>query len=186
MCKEEGIKYNMKEKIKQFLFLLIVFITIFLLAYFLNFNKNYADPINNYAFSKAIKDGYIPYLDFNIISMPFYALFLSLGLHFNDSFFCFFVEHSILVTVAFYLLYKLFGKKSFLLLLVTVIFQCSNINATYNFMCLFMLILIIYVEKRYNNKDYLIGVLISLAFLSKQTVGFFFIIPSLVLLFALF
>ena len=43
-----------------------------------------------------------------------------------------------------------------------------------------MMIVLILLEDKYKDKDYLIGVVIALAILSKQTVGVLLIIPSLV------
>ena len=52
----------------------------------------------------------------------------------------------------------------------------------YNFLLLFGLILLIYLEKA-NANDYLIGFIIGLCFLTKQTVGFALALPSFYYLF---
>jgi 4-amino-4-deoxy-L-arabinose transferase-like glycosyltransferase len=55
-----------------------------------------------------------------------------------------------------------------------------GINATYNYLAFFFLILLLFLENKYKDKDYLIGIVIALAILSKQTVGVLLIIPSLI------
>lgn len=47
-------------------------------------------------------------------------------------------------------------------------------------MALFMLVILLYLEKKYPDKDYLIGFVIGCAVLSKHTVGAFFILPSII------
>lgn len=166
--------------IKKYWWVGIVFLSSFICLYLLGFSHNYGDPINNYAFSYAITRGEVPYLDFNIISTPLYAFVMTPFLFLANNYITFLLEQSLLVTIAFVLLYKLFGLKSLLLLFPTVITRYANIIGTYNFMCFLIMILIIYMEQKHKNKDYLIGALIALAIFSKQTVGIFFIIPSII------
>lgn len=92
----------------------------------------------------------------------------------------FIIEQSVLVTIMFYFLFEMYGKKSYLVLFCICIFGFLGINATYNFMVLFMLVILLYLEKKYPDKDYLIGFVIGCAVLSKHTVGIFFILPSII------
>ena len=170
----------MKKFLKNNWWYSIVFIVVFIFLNYLGFHHNYGDPIANYGFGYAISNGQVPYVDFNTISTPLYAFYSSLGLNIFNDYVVFLLEQTLLVTITFYLLYQMFGKKSFVLLLVTVIFQYCNIIGTYNYMCFFIMILLLYLEKNYKDKDYLIGIVLALGVLSKQTVGCFMIIPSLI------
>lgn len=160
---------------------LLLFIFIFCLYTFIAYPLLYADPTATYAFSKAMKMGEIPYLDFNIISTPLYSFLLSLGLHIWDNFSMILLEQSILVTIMYYLINRIYGNsKGCILLLATCLLGFFCLNPTYNFMAIFMLVLILFFEKEKSDKDYLIGILIGLAILSKHTVCGFFIIPSII------
>lgn len=159
---------------------IIIYIIFFLILWLIGFNHNYGDPLANYGFSYAIAKGEIPYRDFNIISTPLFAFFGAIGLLIYNNYLVFLLEQALLLTIAISLLEKIYDYKIFFLLIITSIFQFSNIIPTYNFFCLFLLILIIYLEKKHSNKDYLIGFLIGLTILTKHTIGIFFIIPSLV------
>ena len=163
---------------------ILLFFTIFLIAFFsihvLGFANGYGDPINSYGFAKAISMGQVPYLEFNTISTPLYAMYQSLFLYIYDDFLMINLSQALLITVSVILIYKMFGRKSLLLLLVVSFFQYRNLVATYNFMSLFFIFLLMYMEEKYPDKDYLIGFFIGLSVMSKQTVGCFMIFPSII------
>lgn len=161
----------------------ILFIFIFLTYSIFVFSNNYGDPIANYGFSYAITRGEIPYVDFNTISTPLYSFVMSIGLFIWNNYSMFLLEHSIAVTVMFYILNKIYGKKAYILLFPISFFFFYSINPTYNFFAFFMMIILLFLEKKYPDKDYLIGVIIGLAILSKHTVGCLFVLPSLIFYF---
>ena len=160
---------------------IFVFIFIFITYEFVAYGITYGDPLANYGFSYAIKNGQIPYLEFNTISTPLYAFIMSLGLHIFDNYLMFIIEQSILVTVTFYFMYQLIDKKSYWVLFGLMFFNYYGLLPTYNFACFSMLMIILYLEKKHNNKDYLIGFFIALAILSKHTVGIFFVLPTIIM-----
>ena len=166
--------------LKDILIIFVAFVVAFCFLNFLGFANNYGDPINNYLFAYGIYNGQIPYLDFNIISTPLYAFYQSLFLFIYNDFVVINLSQAILVALTFYLLYKMFGWKSLLFLLVTVVSAYKNIVATYNYMCFFMMVLLIFLEMKCPKKDILIGVVIGLSILSKHTTGCFMIIPSII------
>ncbi len=159
---------------------ILIFIVTFLIYEFFGFVINGGDPINSYAFSHAIRVGEVPYRDFNTISPPLYAFIQSLGLFIYDDFIMFLLTQSLLVSIMFYLLFKLYDKKAWLVFLSMIVFMFIGFLQTYNFCCIFMLVIILYLEKKYPDKDFLIGIFIALASLSKHTVGLFFVIPTLI------
>lgn len=158
----------------------ILFIFIFLTYSIFIFPNNYGDPMNNYGFSMAITKGLLPYLDFNTISTPLYSFVMSIGLFIWNNYSMFLLEQSLLVTIMFYILNKIYGKKSYIILLIICLLGCFGINATYNFFAFFMMIILLFLEDKYPNKDYIIGVVIALAILCKHTVGILLIMPSLI------
>lgn len=165
----------MKKWIRYF----IIFIFVFCIYEFFGFPNMYGDPINNYMFSHAIVLNEVPYLDFNMISTPLYAFLMAIGLLVFDNYLMFVIEQSLLVTIMFYFLFSLYGRKSYLVLLVICLFAFFGINATYNFLALFFLVILLYLEKKYPEKDYLIGFIIGCSILSKHTIGLLFFLPSL-------
>ena len=160
---------------------LFIFIFIFLIYEFVAYGITYGDPLANYGFSYAIKNGQIPYLEFNTISTPLYAFIMSIGLHFYDSYLMFIIEQSLLVTIMFYFLYKIIDKKSYWVIFGLMFFSFYGLLPTYNFACFLMMVILLYLEKKHNDKDYLIGIFIGLAILSKHTVGAFFILPTIIM-----
>lgn len=162
---------------------IFIFIFVFLIYEFFGYGITYGDPLANYGFSYAIKNGQIPYVDFNTITTPLYAFIMSLGLHIFDNYLMFILEQSLLVTVMFYFLYKMFDKKSYWILLSLMFFGFYGILPTYNFCCLVMLVILLYLEKEHNDEDLLIGIFIGLTILSKHIVGAFFVLPTLIMYF---
>lgn len=173
------MKWN-KKWIGQFLKYLGVFLLVVAIYQFFGFSINYGDPISSYGFSYGIVRGQIPYLDFNMISTPLYAFYGAISLLVWNNYLMFIISHAILVTICFFFLNKLYGNKSYLVLIVLIGMDYFGILATYNFMCFTILVILLYLEEKYSNKDYLIGFFIGLAILSKHTIGCFFIIPTLI------
>ncbi len=171
---------KVKSFLKKYGKYIFVFVLSFLIYEVFAYGITYGDPICNYGFSYAIRHGQIPYSDFNTVSTPLYAFVMSIGLFIFDNYLMFIIEQSILVTVMFYFLDKLFGKKSYIILLSLISFGFYGLLPTYNFFCFLMMIILLYLEKFHNKKDILIGVFIGFAILSKHTIGAFFVIPSLV------
>lgn len=159
----------------------IIFIFIFtLLIYmFLGFYINNGDPTANYGFSHAILRGEVPYRDFNIISTPLYAFYCAIFLLLYDDFLMFIIAQTFLVTIMFYFLFKTYGNKAWLVLLSMIVLKFMGFNATYNFCCLAVFSIVIYLEREHNDKDYVIGLFLGLAFLSKQTVGGLLVLPTI-------
>ena len=163
--------------------LIIVFIFALAIYIFLGFYVNNGDPTASYGFSRAIKNGEIIYRDFNTISTPLYAFYCSIFLLIWDDFLMFIIAQSLLVTVMFYFLFKLLGNKAWVVLLSMILFKFFGFNATYNFCCLAMSIIVLYLEEKHPKKDLLIGVFLALTVLSKQTVGLLLVLPSLIICF---
>ena len=167
--------------IKKYKHLIFIFIFTFLIYELFGFYLVYGDTNSSFGFSYAIIRGEVPYRDFNIISTPLYAFVMSIGLKIFNNYLMFILQQSTLITIQFYFLYKMFGKKSFLIYLSMILLFLYSFLPTYNYLCIFMLTIILYLEKEHNGKDYLIGLFIGLAILSKHTVGVFFILPTLII-----
>ena len=155
-----------------------VFFILLLLSSMLFFGNN-IDLLWNYGYSNAISKGEIIYRDFNVVLFPFYPIFMSLFLHIYNNILTMNIINSIYILISVILITKLLGEKGYLFMIILLLFPVFS-YATYNSFLFFLLILLIYLEKKdFKNKDYIIGLIISIAFLTKQSVGIFFIIPSL-------
>lgn len=163
---------------KKTICFLLLFLLMFCIVECFGISGTYGDSINNYMFSHAIVLGEVPYLDFNMISTPLYPMFMSIGLCFWDNHLMFMLEQVLLLTVFFFILYQIYGKKCFIALLCGCLFSFFAFNATYNFAVLFCLVLLLYLEEKHSNKDYLIGIIIGLSILSKHTTGLLLLLPS--------
>ena len=154
--------------------------SLFVLVFFSSINTY--DSMWNYGFSYAFSKFQVPFLEFNMVIPGFYNMLMSIGLMLCHNNIIFLIEHAVIITITFYLLEKLFQKNAWLFL----VFMCFPIfiafTVSYNFFLLFLMILIVYLEEN-KKSDYVIGLLLGVSILTKQSVGFFFLIPSVVICF---
>ncbi len=176
------LKRVLKKSNLKYLFLLIYFFYCLVLAY----NLIRGDSYVNFGFSYAITRGEVPYVDFNLVIPPLAPWLYSIFLFFNSSILVFYLEQAILLTLFFFVLFRLIGNKTWIyLILLSIPFPIAMVSVMfpgYNFLLLFFLLLLIYCEKN-KKSDYLIGILLGCCFLTKQTVGGLLTLASIYYLF---
>lgn len=163
---------------KFFLKYILIFVILFLSLLLFGFYNNQFDSMWNYSFSYAIARGQVPYRDFNMVSTPLFSFVGALSLLISQNYIFYMMEWAVILTVMFYFLFKLLGNNAWFMLIVLLFPFLHTIVPTYNFFCIVLLVLILYLEKRKSN-DWLIGFCIGLCILTKHTVGIFFLLPSL-------
>lgn len=162
------------KKLIPFIFIFILFVITIL--FFVGINM---DEVWNYGFSYAIRMGEIPYKDFNMVVTPFYSLFMTIPLLLWNNYLAVVLFYSLILTVASYLTYKMYKDRGLILLLLSLIIY-TVITPSYNSFILVLLLFIIYLESsKFKSKNILIGVLVALAILTKQSIGLFYFIPMI-------
>ena len=96
----------MKKFVEKNLKYILIFIFFLIIYQFLGFANMYGDPIANYGFSHAIRNGEIPYVDFNTISTPLYAFVMSIGLYLVDNYLMFNIKINQLLRFPYFLQYQ--------------------------------------------------------------------------------
>jgi len=165
---------------------IIKYIGVFLLILIFNLlcSPVNLDEVWNYGFSNNIYNGLVPYRDFNMVITPFYPFFMSIPFHlFGSSMLVFHITNALYLTIIFMFLSKLLGDKKWIVLLF-MFFPHNSSFPTYNTFLFSLLVILIYFEREYslninNRYNYLIGFLLGLCFLTKQTVGFCLLLPSI-------
>ena len=157
-------------------------ILIFLLFLITNiFTKEVcSDEIWMYGFASNISKGMIPYKDFNIVVTPLYLFLLAIPLLIWNNFLMVYITQSLILTGMYYLLYKLLNQKFYVILILPFLFLEYFTTPQYNILCLFFLILLLYLETREKRNNKWIGLLLGLAILTKQTIGVFLTIVSII------
>lgn len=168
----------MKKQVVLFLKYFGLFLFFLALFSFMCSDLTYYDFIWNYGFSHAIKMGEIPYLDFNTISTPLYGFFMAIFLLIWDNFLMFLIAQAILCTFFAGLLFKYIGKKAWLLLLIMAFPLFKAFIGTYNFLALILLVILFIMEDS-NKNDFLVGVILGLLILTKQSIGGIVLITNL-------
>ena len=167
------------KKYKSYLKYVFVFVASLI---FLNFIPFDLDEIWNYGFMHNMYEGLVPYKDFNMVITPFFPFLFSLPFYiFGSNLLVVNVCQSILITAVYFLLEKLFGKTANLLLVI-LFFNYDMIYASYNFFAFFLFLLLLWMEKM-NVNDWIIGIIIGLAVLTKQSIGGCLALVSLFYLF---
>lgn len=162
-----------------------IFIFCFSLAVlvFLGYFINSVDSIWNYGFSYSISKGQIPYKDFTMIIPPFFNFIMAIGLVlFSHNNIVFLIEQSLLITITFYFLYKMYNGKAWLFLLFMCFPIFLSFSPTYNYFIFFLAVILLYLEKN-NKNDYVIGLFLGFMLLTKHTVAVFFILSSILFYF---
>lgn len=162
----------LKKNKKVILFFIFCYIMIFCFNFFKNVDL---DLLWNYGFSKNISDGLIMYKDFNMVITPLYPLLTGLIMKiFGTNMIIFYIINTFYAMLTLFIVYKL-NKK---LIFPFFIYFIFNTAPGYNTLSVFYVFLLIYLEKN-NKSDYLIGLIISLAFLTKSSIGVFLALPTL-------
>ena len=164
-------------KYKKILIFFLIFIFVFCFSCF--FMSVFADEIWNYGFAYNIYRGLVPYRDFNMIVTPLYNFILSIFIFlFGHHLYSIYILDSLLVAVMVIIIYDKIGFNVLFLIPIFVF----NLYNGYNFLCLFLTIVILnLIELDFNYKDFIIGFIIGLLILTKQTVGLCVFIPLLIL-----
>ena len=145
------------------------------LVFSMLFNALTSDDIWNYGFAYNISTGLIPYKDFNMIITPLYPMLGSLFLTiFGRSVLIYYIFNAIICTIIYLFLKKNYPRCYYILFVILLIVTHPN----YNIMCLLWLFLITYLESEKKN-DYLIGIVLGLTFITKQSIGIYLCIPTL-------
>mgnify|MGYP003303232293 FL=1 len=167
----------MLNKIKNNKIQIIELTIIFIITTIFNLicNDPIHDEIWNYGFSYNIATGLIPYKDFNMVITPLFpilgALFISI---FGKNLISYYIFNSIICTTIFYYIKKFIPKSYYIIYAVLLFFSLPN----YNLFCLLLLYILMSLEDKKSN-DILIGIILGLVFLSKQTIGICLFIPTL-------
>ena len=152
----------------------LLFLYFFTLLHFLYFECFTADSIYQYGFSYALRLGEIPYVDFNMVVTPFSTFLYVIPLLFYNSYMSLSIFQALLLTVLFGFLFKRYGIKTFILLVLFSSIQplqfVKILYSGYCFLILAEFILLIYLEEK-EDPGFITGIVLSLVFLTKQTVG---------------
>ena len=167
------------KKNKLILFEILLFICIFLVAFFVSCvcMPLCCDEVWTYGFSYNISKGMVIYRDFNVLQMPLYFLIGSAFITiFGDYVISLGVFNAILIALIGIMMYKIIGWKFLGCLPIITVFLPSG----YNLFCLFWIILILYLINKKNDNDFLIGIIVGLCFITKQNVGVCLFLPYLI------
>ena len=167
------IKNNYIKIIKYFLiFIFLVFWSIFI-------QNITGDEIWNYGFAHNIYKGLIPYKDFNMVVTPLFPFLMSILFHiFGSNLLVIEIENAIIMTIIIFLVEKKLKKNTWMFALF-MFFPLQIVFPSYNMFILMLCIIILFLEEK-KGYDYLIGFILALAVLTKQSIGVCMILPSLI------
>ncbi len=167
---------NKKRIIKYILLFLFFYVSLVFI-----FTLSRSDTFVNFGFSYAISKGQIPYRDFNMVITPFAPFLYSIGLLMCNNILVYYLEQALLLTLLFYYIDKILGKKSILFLLILIIpypiAMSSILFPGYNYIVVLLLVMFIYYFKN-NKNDYLLGLILGFIFCTKQTMGIVLFVPT--------
>jgi len=165
----------MKKKYVKMIFCLLMLLLT--LAYTYYFMPIVDDELYNYGFSYSIINGLVPYKDFNMIVPPMFSYILASLLKIFGSKLV--VYHGLLaciIVLIFFIAYKSIGIKSFVLYFLMLIYPYAG----YNMFAMMLLFILFYInDKKIKKLDIIEPIIISIMFLTKQTLGLL-VIPSLI------
>ena len=165
----------MKKNKKIITIIILLLLTILSTYYTYKIRPIVDDELYNFGFSKSILEGRIPYLDFNMIIPPIFPYILSIFLKiFGKKLIIYHILLSILIVSATYISSKKIGPRAIAIYSLMLIYPFIG----YNTLCLLLLFILINLNNK-KNKDILESIIISIMFLTKQTLGIL-IIPNII------
>ena len=150
----------MKKHKKDILILIIIFIYVAILVSFSNADN---DLIWNYGFSYNFAKDITMYKDFNMVITPLYPFICGLFMKFwGQNFIGFNFINTIILSALYFYIYKKYPK-TFIPSIVLISFI---LRPSYNFLVLFLLLILLNTKEE---NDYLIGFILGLITMTKQS-----------------
>lgn len=164
------------KKVYQYIIIFLIF-TIITSIYSIYVFGPDPDEIWNFGFAYNILNGLIPYKDFNMIIPPLFAFTtVPIIAIFGQRLITLDIYSGIIVGLIITLMYKKINKRAFLLYPLLILGYLPSYNL---FSILLFTILILTNDTNNKNKDIYLGLIASLMFLTKQTIGMAILIPCL-------
>ncbi|MBQ8682004.1 MAG: hypothetical protein IJ509_03745 [Bacilli bacterium] len=149
------------------------------------------DELFNFGFAYNIMNGLVPYKDFNMIIPPLFSYILAGILKiFGAKLIVYHIVIVLIILLIFFISYSAIGNKAFMIYLLMLIYPYTG----YNMFCMGLLFILLYLEENKKNRngkkltqkskikiknDIIEPIIISMMFLSKQTLGLL-VIPSII------
>ena len=169
---------------------LLLFILLFVLTFSIIIKRNVSnyDELWNYSFAQNIKNGLIPYKDFNMIQMPLLPIINGLVLKLTiDNLLIMRICGALLSAAIMFMIYKILkhtnvSKNNITISLILIGLITQNVFYNdYNMATLLMVLLIIYNELKEKPNDILIGIFAGISLCLKQTSGVVIILSTLLI-----
>lgn len=159
--------------------IVIIFFILFVISFCYSFFVSgvYSDEIWNYGVAYNISLGMIPYRDFNLVTTPLYPMLASIFIKLlGHHLYSFHIFDSLVLSFLGTISICRLGRKGLLLFPVILFNGYPGYNI---FSVLIIILLLNLLEKNFLYQDFIIGFLVGLAFLTKQTVGICLFIPMI-------
>lgn len=162
----------MRLKKKDILILVIIFIYTGILITYSNADN---DLIWNYGFSYNFANHLLMYKDYNMVITPLYPFLGGILMRIlGNNFLIFNLYNTILSTILYYYLYKRYPHT----FIPSIILISFILRPSYNFLALFLVLILLNIKEE---KDFFIGFILGLLFLTKQSF-ILLILPSIYLI----
>lgn len=162
----------MRLKKKDILILIIIFIYTGILITYSNADN---DLIWNYGFSYNFANHLLMYKDYNMVITPLYPFLGGILMRIlGNNFLIFNLYNTILSTILYYYLYKKYPHA----FIPSIILISFILRPSYNFLVLFLVLILLNIKEE---KDFFIGFILGLLFLTKQSF-ILLILPSIYLI----
>lgn len=133
------------------------------------------DEIWNYGVSYNISLGMVPYRDFNLVTTPLYPMLASVFINiFGHHIYSFELFNSFVIALVFTFCYSRIGKKVLILYPIVLIYSCPGYNP-FSLLCMFILLIVCDSDIKY--KDIVLGFIVGIIFLTKQSIGVCLLVP---------
>ena len=169
---------------------LLLFILLFVITFSIIIKRNVFnyDELWNYSFAQNIKNGLIPYKDFNMIQMPILPIINGIILKLTiDNLLIMRICGAFLSSAIMFTIYKILklinvSKNNITISLILIGMFIQNVFYNdYNMTTLLMVLLIIYNELKDRPNDILIGIFAGISLCLKQTSGIVIILATLLI-----
>ena len=164
------IMFKNKILLKNLLIFLLIFIIIFSINYF--YIVCGADEIWTYGFSYNITKGLLPYLNYNMVVLPFHSFFIAFPMMlFGNSLLMWHIINALIITTCFYFINKKIGlSKTLFLVIAMMSFDSYSYNV---YISLALIFILLFERSNYKYKDLIIGLLIGSIMMTKVNIGAF-------------